>query len=48
MKNKHDNILKIVFEKLKYFNYSERTIETYLHYIEKFLFSVNKYSQLKL
>lgn len=45
MKSKHDNILKIANQKLKYFKYAERTIETYLHYIEKFLLSVDKYPQ---
>ena len=30
---------------LKYFNNSERTIETYLHYTTKFLESADKYSQ---
>ena len=31
--------------KLKYFNYSERTIEIYSHYVLKFLQKVNKYPQ---
>jgi hypothetical protein len=30
MNDKQGKILKILFEKLKYFNYSERTIETYV------------------
>jgi len=34
MKVKQDKILKIYFEKLKYFRYSNRTIETYLHYVK--------------
>jgi len=41
----YDNILKIYFQKLKYFNYSNRTIEMYLHYTNKFLLSINKYPQ---
>lgn len=45
MKNKNEQILKICFERLKYFNYSERTIEIYVHYITKFLLSVDKYGQ---
>jgi site-specific recombinase XerD len=45
MNSKHDIILKIYFEKLKYFNYSERTIEIYVHYVSKFLESVDKYYQ---
>lgn len=45
MKTKHDEILKIYAKKLKYFNYSIRTIETYTHYTAKFLESVDKYSQ---
>lgn len=31
--------------KLNYFNYSKRTIEIYVHYLNKFLISVNKYSK---
>jgi len=45
MKTKHDEILKICIQKLKYFNYSERTIEIYIHYIKKFLININKYPQ---
>lgn len=30
---------------LKYFNYSDRTIEMYSHYLHKFLINVNKYPQ---
>jgi len=45
MKTKHDEVLKIVRSKLKYFNYSDRTITGYSHYIEKFLIKVNKYPQ---
>jgi site-specific recombinase XerD len=41
----HTNFLKIYIQKLKYFNYSERTIEIYRHYFEKFLQSFNKYPQ---
>ena len=36
-------ILRIYKEKLKYFNYSERTIEMYCHYLNKFLNSTNKH-----
>lgn len=42
---KTDIILKQYSSKLKYFNYSERTIETYTHYTEKFLLNVDKYPQ---
>lgn len=42
---KHDEILKIYKQKLKYFHYTERTIEIYLHYVLKFLILVNKYYQ---
>ena len=45
MKTKHDEILKICDQKLKYFNYSLRTVEIYCYYIEKFLIHVNKYPQ---
>jgi len=34
-----------MISKLRYFNYSERTVEMYSHYLLKFLESVNKYSQ---
>lgn len=47
MKTKFDNILSQYYKKLKYFNYSERTIEMYTHYVLKFLENINKYeSQL--
>jgi site-specific recombinase XerD len=45
MNSKHDEILKICEQKLKYFNYSPRTVEMYCHYIEKFLIHTNKYPQ---
>ena len=45
MKIKQYKILKICFEKLKYFRYADRTIEMYIHYIEKFLDSTNKNHQ---
>ena len=45
MNNRHVNILKILFERLKYFNYSDRTIEMYIHYVSKFLNRVDKYYQ---
>jgi len=45
MNNMYNNILKIYVEKLKYFNYSKRTTEIYLHYFNKFLIQVNKYPQ---
>jgi len=38
-------ILKIYKQKLKYLNYSERTIEIYSHYLEKFLIKIGKYNQ---
>ena len=41
----YDNILKILNERLKYFNYSPRTITSYVHYVSKFLSSVDKYHQ---
>lgn len=43
--NKHREILKICFKSLKYFNYSNNTINIYYHYIEKFLIHHNKYHQ---
>ena len=43
--NKHQEILKICFKSLKYFNYSNNTINIYCHYIEKFLTYHNKYHQ---
>ena len=39
------NILKILNERLKYFNYSENTISSYNHYVKEFLESVGKYTQ---
>ncbi len=45
MRTKYNNILKIFFKKLKYFNYSDNTIQIYCHYIEKFLSTTNKYPQ---
>ena len=42
---KFDEILKICDSKFKYLNYSDRTKETYISYIKKFLISTNKYSQ---
>ncbi len=45
MNAKHDEILKIYVQKLRYFNYSERTIEVYTHYAEKFLIKIDKYPQ---
>jgi len=45
MNKSHDRFLRIVNQKLKYFRYSKRTIEIYLHYIEKFLVTVNEYPQ---
>lgn len=41
----YDEFLKILIQKLKYFNYSNRTIEMYSHYVEKFLIKTNKYPQ---
>ena len=45
MKTKHAELLKIYIQKLKYFNYSNRTIEVYSHYADKFLVAVDKYPQ---
>lgn len=45
MNTKCDDILKITYQKLKYFNYSQRTIDMYVHYIRKFSESTNKYHQ---
>ena len=45
MSYNHDEILKIVKQKLKYLNYSDNTNKMYCHYIINFLNKVNKYSQ---
>ena len=45
MNNKYDELLKIYEQKLKYLNYSERTVNSYCHYISKFLNKVDKYPQ---
>ncbi|MFA5151267.1 MAG: tyrosine-type recombinase/integrase [Clostridia bacterium] len=45
MNQKHTEILRIYQQKLKYFNYSKRTIEIYSHYCSKFLEIINKYHQ---
>lgn len=45
MNTKHSEILKIYIQKLKYLNYSQRTIEVYSHYAEKFLIKIDKYPQ---
>lgn len=42
---KHEEILRIYAQKLKYFNYCNRTIEIYVHYVGKFLESTDKYYQ---
>ena len=42
---KQDEILKIYKQKLKYFNYSQRTIEIYIHYAKAFLIKTDKYYQ---
>lgn len=42
---KHDDFLKIYIQKLKYFNYCDRTVEVYSHYTRKFLQTVDKYAQ---
>jgi site-specific recombinase XerD len=39
----NDEILKIVSEKLKYFNFSKNTNKIYFHYIKEFLVETNKY-----
>ena len=36
------SLYKICEQKLKYLNYSKRTSEIYLHYIDQFLLSINK------
>jgi site-specific recombinase XerD len=41
----YKEILKIYKESLKYFNYSDKTINIYSYYVEKFLFKTNKYVQ---
>ena len=41
----NEELLKILKQKLKYFNYSNKTIEMYCHYVSKFLVSINKYHQ---
>lgn len=41
----YDDILRICKQNLKYINYSQRTIEVYCHYIEKFLIHSGKYPQ---
>ena len=38
-----ENVLKEYSNKIRYFNYSQRTNEIYSHYFEKFLISINKY-----
>jgi integrase/recombinase XerD len=45
MKGNKEEFLKICNKKLKYFNYSDRSIEMYIHYISKFIDSVDKYHQ---
>jgi site-specific recombinase XerD len=39
----NEEILKIINEKLKYFNYSKNTNKIYFHYIKEFLVKTNKY-----
>lgn len=38
-------IYRIAEQKMKYFNYSSRTIEVYLYYIQKFIESIGKYPE---
>lgn len=45
MNTKFESVLLKYNKKLKYFNYSERTIEMYIHYTNKFLLNINKYPQ---
>lgn len=45
MKGLVSEFLNIYKQKLKYFNYSNRTVEIYSHYFEKFLNGVDKYPQ---
>jgi len=42
MKLKQDKILKIYFEKLKYFRYSDNTNKIYLYYVSEFLNTIRK------
>ena len=41
----YDSILRIYSQKLKYLNYSKRTVDVYTHYTNKFLVAVGKYPQ---
>ena len=41
----YDSILRIYSQKLKYLNYSKRTVDVYTHYTNKFLVAVDKYPQ---
>lgn len=41
----YTKFLKIYIEKLRYFNYSDRTVSMYSNYFEKFLIDINKYPQ---
>ena len=45
MKIIHNKILRIYNEKLKYFKYSQHTVDIYQHYCEKFLIKTNKHFQ---
>lgn len=40
-----NKIIQEYRNKIRYFNYSNRTEEIYVHYFEKFLITINKYSQ---
>jgi hypothetical protein len=42
---KNEETIQKYRDKLKYFNYADRTIEMYSHYTLKFLDSINKYPQ---
>lgn len=42
---KFEDILKEYSNKIRYFNYSKRTEEIYVHYVSKFLEALNKYPQ---
>ena len=42
MKTNYDSILKIYVEKLKFLNYSQRTIEVYANYTQKFFIKIDK------
>jgi hypothetical protein len=42
---KFEDIIKEYSNKIRYFNYSKRTEEIYVHYVLKFLEKIDKYTQ---